>query len=131
MLRHGRRIQAGLGREHASSYYAIVTLIVESVVPYTLSGIALLVSLGINSPVSVALSCVYMLMMVRVLRYDTAVLAERDASFFSLIAVHIAPDVDPPRVDGESLGQGHVSVVEPHHARVRSWGHWLVQVAMV
>ncbi|KAF8554521.1 hypothetical protein OG21DRAFT_1578175 [Imleria badia] len=63
MLRHGRSVREHLGQEYASSYFAVVTLVVESVLPYTMCGIAFLVSLGVGSPTSVAFVCVYFLMM--------------------------------------------------------------------
>ena len=65
IVRHGRKVQEHLGHEYASTYFAILTLVVESVLPYTLSGIAFLVSLGVGSPTSVAFISVYLLMMVR------------------------------------------------------------------
>lgn len=67
MVRHARSVQKYLGHEYASLYFAVVMVIVESVLPYTLSGIAFLVSLGLNSPTSVAFMCVYILMMVCIL----------------------------------------------------------------
>ncbi|KAF8553256.1 hypothetical protein OG21DRAFT_1414658 [Imleria badia] len=64
IVQHGRRVRERLGPEYASSYFAIVTLIIESILPSTLSGIAFLVSLGIGSPTSVAFISVYFPMMV-------------------------------------------------------------------
>ncbi|KAF8549278.1 hypothetical protein OG21DRAFT_1421588 [Imleria badia] len=63
VLRHGKIVQEHLGNEYASLYFAVVTLIVESVLPYTLSGIAFLVTLGVGSPTSTTCICVYFLMM--------------------------------------------------------------------
>ncbi|KAG9311430.1 hypothetical protein JVU11DRAFT_8543 [Chiua virens] len=63
MMRYAKSVQEHLGREYASLYFSIVTLIVESVLPYTLSGIAFLVTMGMGSPTSVAFVCVYILMM--------------------------------------------------------------------
>ncbi|KAF8132481.1 hypothetical protein EV363DRAFT_1449391 [Boletus edulis] len=63
LVRHGRRVREHLGHEYASSYFAVATLVVESVLPYTLSGIAFLVSLGVGSPTSAAFVSVYVLMM--------------------------------------------------------------------
>ncbi|KAF8443932.1 hypothetical protein L210DRAFT_3476449 [Boletus edulis BED1] len=63
IVRHGRKVREHLGHEYASSYFAVATLVVESVLPYTLSGIAFLVSLGVGSPTSVAFISVYFLMM--------------------------------------------------------------------
>ncbi|KAF8556744.1 hypothetical protein OG21DRAFT_551315 [Imleria badia] len=63
VMRHGKMVQEHLGHEYASLYFAVVTIVVESVLPYTLSGIAFLVSLGVGSPTSSAFICVYFLMM--------------------------------------------------------------------
>ncbi|KAH0828710.1 hypothetical protein J3R83DRAFT_3116 [Lanmaoa asiatica] len=63
MLRHGKMVQEYLGHEYASPYFTVVTIIVESVFPYALSGIAFLVSLGVGSPTSIAFFNVYVLMM--------------------------------------------------------------------
>ena len=65
IVRHGEDVREHLGQEYASSYFAIVTLVVESVLPYTLSGIAFLVSLGLGSPMSPVFVSVYLQMMVR------------------------------------------------------------------
>ena len=54
-----------LGEQFASPYCTIVTFIVESVLPYTLTGIAYLVSFGLMDQVVTTLWCVYMPMMVR------------------------------------------------------------------
>ncbi|KAN0080046.1 hypothetical protein V8E55_009612 [Tylopilus felleus] len=63
LVRHGRKVREHLGSEYASLYFAVATVVVESVLPYTLSGIAFLVSLGVGSPTSAAFICVYFLMM--------------------------------------------------------------------
>ncbi|KAH0828728.1 hypothetical protein J3R83DRAFT_3140, partial [Lanmaoa asiatica] len=63
LLRHAKVVREFLGKEHASLYYRIVMLLVESVLPYTLSGIAFLVSYGIRSQLAIVFSCVYTLMM--------------------------------------------------------------------
>lgn len=49
ILSHGKIIKERLEPEYASPYFAIVALVVESVLPYTLSGIAFLISLGLGS----------------------------------------------------------------------------------
>lgn len=72
IMRHARKIQEHVGHEYASLYFTIITIVVESVFPYTLCGIAFLVSLGIGSSTSVAFICVYLLMMVRGLRLPAA-----------------------------------------------------------
>ncbi|KAG6376837.1 hypothetical protein JVT61DRAFT_1863 [Boletus reticuloceps] len=65
ILQYGRKVREYLGHEYASLYLATITLVVESVLPYTLSGIAFLVSLGVGSPLSTVFISVYLLMMVR------------------------------------------------------------------
>ncbi|KAN0082514.1 hypothetical protein V8E55_008309 [Tylopilus felleus] len=52
-----------IGEEYAVPYFSIMRLLVESVLPLTLSGIAFLVSYGIGSPSEVAVPQVYSLMM--------------------------------------------------------------------
>ena len=78
VMRHGKTVQKHLGNEYASPYFAVIALIVESVLPYTLSGIAFLVALGVGSPTSTAWICVYFLMMVRSWLVRTS-RTERDA----------------------------------------------------
>ena len=57
-------VEKHLGQEYASVYFALMAIIVESVLPYTLSGVAFLVSYGIGSDTSIAFACVYVMMMV-------------------------------------------------------------------
>ena len=64
VVRHGKTVQEHLGEEYASSYFAVATIIVESVLPYTLSGIAFLVMFGVGSPTFTTFISVYFLMMV-------------------------------------------------------------------
>jgi len=63
MVTHGRVVRERLGQDYASVYFAVLSLVVESVLPYTLSGIAFLVSFGAKSNTSIAFACVYILMM--------------------------------------------------------------------
>ena len=65
IVRHGLHVQKHLGRAYATPYFTTITLIVESVLPYTLSGIPFLVSLGVGSITSEAFISVYVMMMVR------------------------------------------------------------------
>jgi hypothetical protein len=84
VVRHGRKVQSVLGNEYASLYFAVVTTIVESVLPYTLSGIAFLVTFGVGSPTSAAFICVYFLMMVRSFAtFPAGVLAKLSATYRS------------------------------------------------
>lgn len=64
MVTHGRNVRKHLGKDYATVYFALVSLIIESVLPYTLSGIAFLVSFGIGSDISIAFACVYIPLMV-------------------------------------------------------------------
>lgn len=84
VVRHGRKVQEHLGNEYATLYFAVVTIIVESVLPYTLSGIAVLVALGMGSPTSATFICVYFLMMVRFFAtFPAGVLAKLSATYHS------------------------------------------------
>ena len=64
MATHGRRVREQLGKDYATVYFALLSLIIESVLPYTLSGIAFLISFGVGSNVSIAFACVYIPLMV-------------------------------------------------------------------
>lgn len=87
MVTHGLEMKRHLGKDHASVYFALLSLIVESVLPYTLSGIAFLVSFGVGSSTSIAFACVYILMMVS---GSTCGFVGRANG----VAVHITADVD-------------------------------------
>jgi hypothetical protein len=65
MMYHAMKLKKQLGHEHASGYFNVVSVIVESVLPYTMSGIAFLVSFGIGSGCSVTFYSIYILGMVR------------------------------------------------------------------
>ncbi|KAF9240068.1 hypothetical protein BU15DRAFT_46081 [Melanogaster broomeanus] len=63
IVRHGTRLKNQLGQEYAYPYFDVVSIIVESVLPYTLSGIAFLVSFGTGSPTSAVFLSVYIMAM--------------------------------------------------------------------
>ncbi|KAF9233773.1 hypothetical protein BU15DRAFT_53444 [Melanogaster broomeanus] len=63
MVIHGMLVKKQLGQEYAHTYFNVISIIVESVLPYSLSGVAFLVSLGIGSPTSTAFCSVYILLM--------------------------------------------------------------------
>ncbi|KAH0828698.1 hypothetical protein J3R83DRAFT_3084 [Lanmaoa asiatica] len=63
MVRHARTIRESLGHEYASLYFAIVTIIVESVLPYTLSGVVCLVLLATRSAMAIAFISAYFMVM--------------------------------------------------------------------
>ena len=122
---HGRKVREHLGHEYASLYFGIVALVVESVLPCTLSGISFLASLGLGSPTSVTFICVYFMMVVCDLAMSPAAgasSAKRD------MLVHIPTDVDPSSAGGESMGQRYIQASQLNN-RVQSW--WHVWVAMV
>ncbi|KAI0354407.1 hypothetical protein OH77DRAFT_498891 [Trametes cingulata] len=56
-----KRMEATLGREVSRTYTGAASLIIESMLPYTLFGIAYVVTLGINSPVSIFFLSVYVM----------------------------------------------------------------------
>ena len=64
LLRHASTIKECLGEQFASPYRTTVTFIVESVLPYTLTGIAFLVSFGLMDQARTTLWCVYTPIMV-------------------------------------------------------------------
>jgi len=64
MVTHGLKVKKRLGKDFASVYFALLSLIIESVLPYTLSGTAFLVSFGVGSDTSIAFASVYILLMV-------------------------------------------------------------------
>lgn len=100
VVRHGKLIREHLGNEHASLYFTVVTVVVESVLPYTLSSIAFLVSMGSGSATFVGFVCVYFLMMVRGSSSSSAF-----NTGLSKCIVYIAADVDPPSGFGDSMEQ--------------------------
>ncbi|KAF8833683.1 hypothetical protein BDN67DRAFT_976479 [Paxillus ammoniavirescens] len=63
MVYHAVKVRKQLGNEYAAVYFDVISVIVESVLPYTISGLAFLVSFGIGSPTSVMFCCVYILVM--------------------------------------------------------------------
>ncbi|KAF9235460.1 hypothetical protein BU15DRAFT_77953 [Melanogaster broomeanus] len=65
MVIHGMVVKKQLGQEYAHLYFNVVSIVVESVLPYSLSGVAFLVSLGVGSGTSTAFCSVYILLMVR------------------------------------------------------------------
>ncbi|KAI9457705.1 hypothetical protein HD554DRAFT_2301550 [Boletus coccyginus] len=62
IIRHGKLVHAELGREYSLGYFSIAEIIIESALPFTLSGIAFLVTLGLSSQVMVLFEWVYFMM---------------------------------------------------------------------
>ncbi|KAH0828665.1 hypothetical protein J3R83DRAFT_3027 [Lanmaoa asiatica] len=68
LVRYGR-VAKRLGHECTSLYFSVATLVIESMLPYTLrSGIAFLVSFGFKDVMLMPFMSAYMMMMVRGLR---------------------------------------------------------------
>ncbi|KAF9235459.1 hypothetical protein BU15DRAFT_64815 [Melanogaster broomeanus] len=63
MVSHGMMVKKQLGQEYAHLYFNVVSIIVESVLPFSLSGVAFLISLGIGSETSTAFYSVYVTLM--------------------------------------------------------------------
>ena len=56
-----RRMEATLGREVSKTYTGAASIIIESMLPYTLFGIAYVATLGSNSPVSILFLSLYIM----------------------------------------------------------------------
>jgi hypothetical protein len=65
MVYHAMKVKKQLGHEYASGYFNVVSIIVESVLPYSLSGIAFLVSFGTGNESSITFYFLYICGMVR------------------------------------------------------------------
>ena len=64
LLWHAETVKKYLGDQHASPYFTITMLLVESTLPYTISEIAFLVSCGLGSQTMLGFARVSALMMV-------------------------------------------------------------------
>lgn len=60
-----RRMKAALGDDAAQTYTSAAAIVIESALPYTLFGIAYMVTLGVNSPTSIFFLCFYVMLTVR------------------------------------------------------------------
>ncbi|KAG6372173.1 hypothetical protein JVT61DRAFT_7965 [Boletus reticuloceps] len=63
LVYYGRLMKKHLGQEHAAPYFSTVMLLVESMLPYSLAGIALLVSFVAGSPAAFTILLVFGFMM--------------------------------------------------------------------
>ncbi|KAF8449348.1 hypothetical protein L210DRAFT_3524630 [Boletus edulis BED1] len=63
LVYYARLMKKHLGQEHAAPYFSIVMLLVESMLPFSLAGITLLVSFLAGSPADVTILHVFTLMM--------------------------------------------------------------------
>ncbi|KAG8221478.1 hypothetical protein J3R82DRAFT_1691 [Butyriboletus roseoflavus] len=122
LVRHGRKIKEDLGSEYASPYFAIVALVVESMFPCTLSGIAFLISFGLRSQQSVFFSFVFVMMMVRGLISSLGGV-DRQLTALMHVAVYITPNADPPRGNEESMDEGYGQATPLDHPLFSSGGH--------
>jgi hypothetical protein len=59
ILFYAKRMQDHLGAEISKTYFTAVAIIIESALPYTLFGIALLVSFGLQSDISMLFLSLY------------------------------------------------------------------------
>ncbi|KIP09675.1 hypothetical protein PHLGIDRAFT_86270 [Phlebiopsis gigantea 11061_1 CR5-6] len=55
-------MRAALGHDAARTYTSAAAIVIESALPYTLFGIAYMVTLGVNSPTSIFFLCFYVLL---------------------------------------------------------------------
>ena len=122
VVQYGRRIKEGLGSEYASPYFAIVALVVESVLPCTLSGIAFLISFGIGSQTSVCFSFVFILMMVRSL-VSTFGGVSLQLTALMRVAVYFTPNADPSRGNGQGVVEGYGQATALDYPLLSSRGH--------
>ncbi|KAL4079946.1 hypothetical protein V8B97DRAFT_1864092 [Scleroderma yunnanense] len=57
----GKIVKSQLGPAYASMYFNVVTVVVESLLPFTILGIIFLITLGIGSPIATTLQSVYLM----------------------------------------------------------------------
>ena len=62
---HGRLVRAQLGRGYSAMYFAVVEVVAGLALPIIISGIAFVVTLGLDSVVNTPIAAVYFMMMVR------------------------------------------------------------------
>jgi hypothetical protein len=61
IIYHGRQSGQYLGSASSSTYYGIVAIIVESAIPYSLSGIAFVTAYGLNSDLTIFFLSIYVM----------------------------------------------------------------------
>ncbi|KAF8547686.1 hypothetical protein OG21DRAFT_1526991 [Imleria badia] len=71
LVRHAKTMKKNLGQEYAAPYFSIVMLLVESVLPLTLTGIAFLISFGVGNRTQLTLSAMYTIMMAVEIQLET------------------------------------------------------------
>ncbi|KAF8442061.1 hypothetical protein L210DRAFT_3629771, partial [Boletus edulis BED1] len=112
-----RLMEKHLGQEHAAPYFSTVMLLVESMLPYSLAGIALLGSFVAGSPAALTILLVFGFMMcisphILILRV-AAGRAWREETIKSLQSlVMFAPEHGDTSSLGNSYGMGSVAHLE-------------------
>ena len=66
LLFHARDIEHVLGRHTSQKYTGAVALLIEAALPYTLFGIAYVITLGVHSPTSILFMSIYVMFTVGV-----------------------------------------------------------------
>lgn len=61
ILQLARHMEGALGQDTARTYSGAAALIIEAALPYTLFGLAYVVSLGVNSPTSILFLSIYVM----------------------------------------------------------------------
>ncbi|KAF9234862.1 hypothetical protein BU15DRAFT_52017 [Melanogaster broomeanus] len=61
IIHYGRQFGQYLGSASSSTYYGVVAIIVESAIPYTLSGIAFVVAYALNSDLTISFLSIYVM----------------------------------------------------------------------
>ncbi|KAF8549711.1 hypothetical protein OG21DRAFT_1606303 [Imleria badia] len=115
LLRHARTVKQYLGNRHASPYIAIVALIVESMLPFTFSSIAFLVSYGMRSQSAVVFSFVHPIIMcvtpqMLILRVANAKAWQKDETGVPESIIRVPPS----HADTSNIGSVDGSVVVTH-----------------
>ena len=72
LLFHARDIEHVLGRHTSQKYTGAVALLIEAALPYTLFGIAYVITLGVQSPTSILFMSIYVMFTVGVLNIAPA-----------------------------------------------------------
>ncbi|KIJ60115.1 hypothetical protein HYDPIDRAFT_99320 [Hydnomerulius pinastri MD-312] len=61
IITQGRRMDKHFGSEISNTYFSAAALVIESALPYTLSGVAFLISFGLNSEISILFLSFYVM----------------------------------------------------------------------
>ncbi|KAF9235461.1 hypothetical protein BU15DRAFT_77954 [Melanogaster broomeanus] len=118
MISHGMMLKKQLGQEYAHTYFNVVSIIVESVLPCSLLGVAFLVSLGIGSATATAIYSVYIVLMcispqMLILRVIMGRAGNEDSDRPQVTSVKFSPGdaIPTSRSFGESTEAVHVQSV--------------------